>query len=450
VKTSHLDKLPLAVAFTATAALFWGLRVLYWSSVDEKPFSDLLDYVTVGRNIYEHFFWGRSLDYATYFAPVTPAAIAASLLIGGDAHYELVFRVLVQCLAFGGALLLATEIAKASKSPVLGIALFAIVALCRPSIFWSYKLGTEAISEALLLGTAGLALRAIRSGTLSVALLTGAAGLALALNRPQFFPAAFLVGLVVAAASVLDHPARADSVRDAAARFAQMAFAFGVGAMLIWAPWVARNYGVTSDFIPVGTSSAESFLWESGGASIGKTPYSSLKLSDGSVVTEFGLPALRRRVAHLPTDAERNAQLKLVVDAWLRENWREIPSLVGRRLLLFASTTGASGLTTVPREHLFGEGSSLRHPPWRWLDRFLFDKSIVTSALAVLGAVIAIFVLRGAGWILAILSLVPVLVASFVIGIERAVESLISLQIWLAFFAAWSLADFASRPLRRY
>src|SRR5437868_7447982 len=57
MKTFNLQKCALLVAFAACAASFWGLRVLYWSEVSEAPFSDLLDYVTVGRNIYEHFFW---------------------------------------------------------------------------------------------------------------------------------------------------------------------------------------------------------------------------------------------------------------------------------------------------------------------------------------------------------------------------------------------------------
>jgi len=449
VKSLDLNKLALRVTLTATVVVFWTVRAYYWSHVDEKPFSDLLDYVTIGRNIYEHFFWGKSEEYATYFTPVTPAVIASSLLIGGYAHYELVFRILVQCVALVGGLLLAYEIAKASGRPLLGMGLLVIVALCRASIFWSYKLGTETVSEALLLITAAFALRTIRTGAWPTALLCGTAGLTLALNRPQFFPAIFLVGLIIATHSVLEAPEPKSSLRPLAVRFALPAAAFCIGAALIWVPWVVRNYAISHELILVGTSSAESFLWETGGASIGKTPYSSLALSDGSVVTEFGLPALRRRVAHLPTDAKRNRELKLVVDAWLRENWREMPSLMARRLMTLSTMTGASGLTTVSRERLFGDGQDSPLSA-RLLDRLLFDKSALTTALTVIGAIIAIFILHGAGLVLGILAIVPVFVASFVIGIERAVESLISLQLWLSFFSMYSVAEFTLRTFRRY
>lgn len=86
---------------------------------------------------------------------------------------------------------------------------------------------------------------------------------------------------------------------------------------------------------------------------------------------------------HIPTDIERQKKLKLVYNAWLRENRRDVPALVFQRLLHFATTSGADGLTTVPR--------------WssRALDFCLFEKSRITNALMLTGALLAIITLGG-------------------------------------------------------
>lgn len=432
----------------AISAQFWGIRVLYWTQISEAPFSDLRDYVDVGRNIYEHFFWGASPAYPTYFAPTTPAFIALSMLIGGEAGYEWVFRFLVQGITFAGIILLALEIIRVTQCRYFGYALLVIVALCRPSVFWSYKTGTEPVSEALLLLTIALALRALRTHGWRSAMLAAMTGTALGLGRPQFLPAVFLMGLTLAL--WIGRTGSPDSRRILG--FAPMpsirqGLAFGIGMLIVWTPWVVRNYQITHDIVPLGTSGAESFLWEFGGSAIGRQTYTSLTLSDGSVVTEFGRLALRRRVAHLPTDFERNKQMQLVAKAWIAANWRDLPALALARLIHYTRARGASGLTVVSRERLFGE----KDPPdsftiSRVLNALLFDKSAATSWITVAGGLIAIITLRGAGLILANMAIVPAITAAFVVSIERAVESMISLQLWLAFFAMATVAFRLAQP----
>jgi hypothetical protein len=447
ITLKRLEKPELIAMFTL-AVVFWGTRILYWLQISEAPFSDLLDYVNVARNIYTLFFWGESPSLSTYYAPTTPAFIALSLVIGGETGFQWAFRFLLQGIAFAGILLLYVEISLLTRNRYHAYALLIVVAMCRPSIFWSYKLGTEAVSEALLWLTMAAGLRALRTHGLGAAMLAGAAGLALGLGRPQFFPAVLLMGLTIVLCANSNGRMASPRIAGLLSRTAlRQGFAFAIGVLIVWSPWLIRNYRITHDFVAVGTSGTESLLWEAGGGPIGRQTYTSLPLSDGTVITEFGLPALRRQVAHLPTDYERKKRLQLVVDAWLRANWQEFPALVTKRLLYFASTRGPSALTTVSRERLFGDAD---RPGWtkmtRVLNAILFDKSAVTSGIAVAGAVIAALTLGGAGWVLAIMAIVPSIVAACVIGVERSVEPLIPLQLWLAFFAmATAFAWFTKR-----
>ncbi|UGV25856.1 hypothetical protein E0H22_09250 [Rhodopseudomonas boonkerdii] len=432
----HLRK-PELLTLLALAAMFWGTRILYWLQISEAPFSDLLDYVNVARNIYTHFFWGENPSLSTYYAPTTPAFIALSLVIGGEAGFEWVFRFLIQCLAFASLLLLCIEIFLLTRNQHHAYALLIVVALCRPSIFWSYKLGTETVSEALLWLTMAAGLRAIRTKGWQAAMFAGSAGLALGLGRPQFLPAVLLMGLTIVLCASFNGRIASPRIAGLLPRTAlRQGFAFAVGVLIVWSPWLVRNHRITHNIVAVGTSGTDSLLWEAGGGPIGRQTYTSLALSDGTVITEFGLPALRQWVAHLPTDYERKQRLQLVVDAWLRANWKEFPELVTKRLLLFASQRGPSALTTVSRERLFGEAD---RPAWarmtRALNVILFDKSTATSWIALAGAAIAALTLGGAGWVLATMAIVPAIVAACVIGIERSVEPLIPLQLWLAFFA---------------
>src|SRR5689334_11149413 len=121
------------------AVFFWGLRTYYWATTYEAPFSDIGDYVYVGQNIAQHFFFGISSQLVAYWTPVTPSFIALAIFIGGE-HFEMVFRVLIQAIAFAGSILLANEIVRMTGRGWLGAVWLLLLALSKPSIFWSLKL----------------------------------------------------------------------------------------------------------------------------------------------------------------------------------------------------------------------------------------------------------------------------------------------------------------------
>jgi branched-subunit amino acid transport protein len=186
------SNLRLTFVLVAYALTFWGLRVSYWATTSEAPFSDIADYVWVGQNIAHDFYFGTTDTFYSYYTPVTPSFVAIGIVLGG-AHFEVVFRVVVQALAFLGSVNLAYEIVQLTRRGWLGAALLFVVALSRPSIFWSLKLSTESVSEALLLSSLGVVLRGVRTRSLLTMTLAGMLFLLLALNRPQFFPSVFLV-----------------------------------------------------------------------------------------------------------------------------------------------------------------------------------------------------------------------------------------------------------------
>ena len=193
--TAHARQLWSVYGFLLLCSvLFWYLRLAYWRGTYEPPFSDIAGYVATADNIVRHFFFGLHDAHQTYYTPVTPALIAIAKLIA-PVRFELAFRVLIQAIVFVAALAVVREIALLTGKKWLAASFLFIVAICRPSIFWSLKLSTEPVSEALLYATAGTALATLRTGSWRWAGLCGVLALCLGLNRPGFLPGTMLIPL---------------------------------------------------------------------------------------------------------------------------------------------------------------------------------------------------------------------------------------------------------------
>src|SRR2546423_1578838 len=241
----------LVVVVGLLAAVFWLLRIYYWSITVEEPFSDMTDYIETARQIKTHFFFGLREGLYAYYNPVTPSLLAISMILGGDS-FLWVFRVLVQLIAFIATLLLAYEIAILTGRRWLGIALLAAVALCRPSIFWSLKPSTETPSEALLLASIGLGLHAYRTRSLSAAAACGLMCIFLSLNRSQFLPSALIVGAIFLYSTLFRRGEKTWDMQTAVSsrrwfarvrlnldstRLAQT-ICFALGLAVVWTPWI--------------------------------------------------------------------------------------------------------------------------------------------------------------------------------------------------------------------
>ena len=152
-----------------------------------------------------------------------------------------------------------------------------MIALSRPSIFWSLKLATETVSEALLIVSVALVLCCIRTRSIALALVAGAVCMTLALNRPQYFPGAILVAGCLAVAAFRER------------RRAALAGAFVIGISLAWAPWLVRNYTHYGAPVLFSTTGYYTTIWENGAGPLRPGAYTELPLGDGSFIREFGV-----------------------------------------------------------------------------------------------------------------------------------------------------------------
>lgn len=428
-----IGRLAVGLLIFGTAA-FWSLRIGYWSRITEEPFSDILDYINVAKNIATDLTFGLPPDRMAYWTPATPTAIAIAIWLGG-AEFEIIYRFMIQAIAFSAALLLGFELAKASGRPWLGMAFFLIVAFSRSSIFWSFKLSTEGLSEALLMATTAFALRAVRGRTAVASFLAGACLTLLGLNRPQYVPAALALPLLLALCAWWTSRKAGELAPRA---FFRLFAATLLGLCFAWSPWIIRNYLHFGAFVPLSTTGYESFLWDSGAGSIHPhAPYAELRLSDGEILTEFGIRSIQRQAMRYSSEIDRRDFLGRIAAAWLRENLTYYPSIVKQRLWRFIHVNGASGLTQVPREALFTTLPPNIDPAIgrrNVLDRILLDKSPAIVWLALAGLCMALLRRPAIALLLACLWVTPWIMVALVVSAERAVEPLIPVTIWLALY----------------
>jgi hypothetical protein len=434
---------------------FWYLRITYWKQNYEAPISDIWGYVVTGDNIARSFFFGLDAAHPTYYTPVTPTFIAISKLIAPVA-YERAFRFIVQIITFVAALGLVREIALMTGKKWLAAAFFAIVTLCRPSIFWSMKLSTEGVCEALLYATLATGLLTLRTRSLAAAAACGFFALCLGLNRPNFLLGTMLVPLAFLIGGYRRRAWPDDDVKNASdgkqpqgllaavskRRMLLVAGVFAIAYLSTWSLWIGRNAIQYGAFIPTSSSSGQSVLWEYGGGPVKIGRYDSLTLADGSQFSDFG--KVMQEAGRYPRDVEGAQRLYAIARAWYAANWMDLPRLFTWRLKHLIATRGASGLTVVPRETLFVSESPGYNKPFAsaaWMELFLLDKTAPTCLIALVGIGLLLWSFPAPGFLFFALGLVPWLAAAAVIGYERTVESLITLTVWLSLYAIVSVAS---------
>lgn len=448
-----------SIVFVALCAAFWVLRIFYWKTNAETPFSDMADYVAVADNIIGSFTFGHPLD-PTFETPVTPSLIAISKLISA-VDFHSVFQFLTQLLAFIGALALAREIRLLTGQTFLALALLGIVAICRPSIFWSLKISTEPVCEALLYVASAITLATLRTQRLSLSLTAGMCCLLLGLNRPNYLPGIALVFVAIfLRARAVQSPDTDQSKSWRSRRIfgltlgaRQMALpaVFLCGFLGLWSPWIARNFIYHGVFLPTSSSGYLALVWDQGGAPIRIGRYKSLKLADGSEFSNFGTANLFEAWKKLPTPVERTRFTQMLSSAWLAANWPDLPRLTLWRLRHMIMNRGADGLTKLSREELFlssGPGVQFPYLDAGWINVLLLDKTPTVCLLSLVGLIFLLIRFPCAGLALTGLLFVPWIAAAAVIANARSVESLIAFHIWLAFFGISSfVGDMLGRSI---
>ena len=436
------------VGLIALSAVFWLLRVGYWNTHTEEPFSDLLGYVMTADNIAGKFYFGVEPARPVYYTPITPLAIAIAKLISPE-NYLWWFRYLMQLLTFAGAVALVRELALMTRSRWLGLAFLFVLAISRSSIFWSLKPATETVCEALLYLSAALALATARKRSLGLALLCGVVCLALGLNRPNFIVGAMIVSLafIIREDREMKRPEsvglrkrswwKVNPAFKLDYRGLALMVVFLIGFFGSWSIWIGRNLINYGMFIPTSSSGLITAHWDYGGGPIRIGRYTALKLADGSEYKEFGINKLIIAADSIPGEKERVAWLGLLTKAWYAENLVDLPRVILWRLKHYITTRGASGLTKVSREEIFEaqtRGYNNSFGSAAWLNLILLDKTPTVCLLGLLGLVIIMWTAPTASPIFLGLALMPWLSGALVLGYERTVESLIPMTIWLALF----------------
>ena len=364
-------------------------------------------------------------------------------------------------MLFRSVLALAREIRLLTGHTFLALTLVGIVAMCRPSIFWSFKVATEPLCEALLYITSALILATLRTQRLSLSLAAGWCCLLLGLNRPYYLPG---ISLVFVALLVRTRAVRLPDADSRNSRRGRRLFGppFGVrhmalpavflcGFLGLWSPWIARNYINYGVFLPIASSGYLALVWEQGARPIRIGRYDRLTLADGSEFSNFGIINVIKTWKALPTSVERSRFLQMLASAWLAENWADIPRAMLWRLRQILSNRSADGLTKLSREELFRSRSTGVQFPYldaAWINVLLLDKTPTVCLLSLVGLVFLLVRFPCVGLAFTGLLFVPWLGAAAFIANSRYVESLVAFDIWLAFFAvSCFVGDMLKKPV---
>ena len=328
------------------ALLFWSLRFRYWGSVAEKPFSDMADYQEVAIRLVQSGNFSHSVFWKSYIAPVVPLLRAPTVALFGP--QELLPWQITQALAvFVAAMWLGHELLKLTGRRWLPAALVLTVAVAKPSVFWSYKVATEGLTEAALYALAAAALYVHRRGTTLGFAVFGVIGTIAMLNRSNYLPGVAVSGLILLA-TTLAGGARA---RRLVIRTGALAVAVGV----VWGPWLLRSYNLYGFVVPFTTHVPSTFFWDE--------PLTR-DFGTGRIEARFGFDFLRTAPRHFASDGEYYRVYQGHVEEWISANWRSLPRRTFTRGARELSERRIA-LTKVSRQRLFGD----------WVDRFLLDKS---------------------------------------------------------------------------
>ena len=409
-------------AFLLAVVLFWGLRISYWNSTEEMPFSDMVGLENMARNIRHHFDFSWDPFFQSFGTPTTPALRAVQCLLLGESLTA--WRYLQTALLFAGALWLAYEIFVISRSGWLAFGLFLLVSLSKPSIFWSLKLARESLAESFIYFTVAGCLRSFRTERRASFVMTGVLfGLAL-LNRPNFLLAIPALAVVIVANGI---PRAGTKERlSILKRNAAFLGCFALGLALTWGPWIVRSYRLYHHPVPLTTQVPYTFFWEWGVVTV--------QDDDGAAI-DFTKNTLQ---AEAPGKFENDYQAyvygKGLIRQWLKTNWRDylarIPSNITRSAQNYTVM-----LTKVSRRHLFSD----------WRDKLLIDKSSLLVLTGIIGLIAWLW--GRPPWLVsvAVVALTPWLNSAFFLSLPRMFDPHITIILFGNLLLAQTVWNLASR-----
>jgi len=401
----------------AIFTLFAVVRLLYWRSINEQPFSDMADYYSIAQQVWKTFSFDHNPFWRSYKPPGMP--IIAAVVVGplpGDAGLWM-WRVLVGTLTFLSALLLSVQLSGLCRSRWIGSAFLVIVSLSKSSIFWSYRFSTESLTEAVTYVVIAFYLwfaRDVQTKAAWHAGLLGAACITLALIRPNMMPILAIVPAGIVLRWLI-------AERRLSSRMGVQVVAFIAGVMILWTPWLYRGVRLYGELVPFSTQGPYSFLWEAGGIS-----YNDPELGTRTVNAEMLQAEAPTR---FKTDKEAANLASLAGKQWLRQlGYREFMGLVFKRIGVMVQEREMS-LSKTRRSVLFSSP----------LDWFLFDKSPLAVCLSIAGLVAGAMAFGLEFAVFGMLVVSPTLLSACFMGEPRMLEPMLPLFFFAAFVAIYLL-----------
>jgi hypothetical protein len=314
-KLSPFIKTQAAILTVCIVFLGVLIRFLYWDSTSEFPFSDMADFERVAHHVVREFSFRMDDFWLSYKPPVLPALRAMQITILGE---DLFFwRCFLLFLTAGGLLWLYRELLLACGNPFLGVALLFVVALSKSSVFWSYKLSTEGVSEAFLylsLAGAFYAWRSPMRGALPLAVILTIA----TLNRPNSILSLIFFPILLIFKVWFKGP-----IRTPRYWFRTIAL-YSLGICLVWGPWMYRSYSIYGHVVPLNTSGPSSFIY-----GVWQVP---VVKPDGREIQMNWEEIMAAGPKLFKSDYEFYVWANSIVSDWLVSNWREMPRLIVERL----------------------------------------------------------------------------------------------------------------------
>jgi len=388
------------------AFIFWTLRVCYWSTVSEEPFSDMASFDNVGHGIAASWTFDWSPFWKTYTTPGLPIARAFQIILFGDTLTA--WRLFLATLTFTATLWLAYEIYLNSGSRALAFALLFAVALSKPSVFWSLKLAREGLHEMLVYALSACFLFSVRTRRPMVLVPFGMLMAALFLNRANSLPLLPIAVLLIAI-SFSTYDGTTNRAKRHRLVFVLIAFSLGVG--LLWIPWIIRSWNAYGEPVFLSTQGPYGVLWELGEITI--------SLEDGRKVTTDVNKLQQEAPTRFSTDLAASKYAGEIALAWLRGNVNKLPVVALSRVRRTVYDR-AIYLTKVSRQNLYDN----------FIDSLLIDKTPYTVFSGLLGLLLLGRLYRWEFVFVFAAATVPWLSAAMLIGYPRMLEPAIPIILF--------------------
>lgn len=396
-------------------------RGLYSAANTELLISDMNNYVQIAQNILDRFYFGISEALIAYKPPGSSVIIAGAMA-WDETAFEFTYLVIV-LLIEAAAVALVCHWLWRSYSVVYAIVFLLIVALMRSSIFWSIKVSTEGLTEALLLLGAGGMLCVVggsgKTGTILPAIVAGVAVGWGIMVRPPFAVSGFCLAIAIPITAYGLAMLRRITKQEAR-RIATGCVFFFLSMTLIWSPWIIRNAIGYGHFQPLSNHGVISALWEYAGIPVDRSKREGymLELPDGTLI-EPRINAIRQSRALFEDDFAFAAAYRPIVTQWYIDNASELPGVFERRFLNVVDSAPedrASGLTTLPRERFDWPAG------FQWFDAVLIEWGVVTWGLFGLSILFLIVARPLEAVLLGSMVVVPFAVFIVIYAIPRFIE----------------------------